>query len=170
MEGEEEKKERESEGTEDDIEKRRRDKGSFSLPHGVEESVWTALEVDLLGTTKKIVQIQTKFVTPPYFVRSSVCPRSLATDLCPTSTADFDTSDDPIDGSIPLRVNETLLHSQSPNEYTMFSYVIAGDPCTTSVKVCELCLYVCVSVMSLCLCSFVCVCECESLSMFMFCI
>ena len=103
------------------------------LPDGVVKSEWTELNVDLLGSAKRIIQIETHFSEPPYIIQSFACPNTTALQSCDRTQFNVTTSD-PMDG-IVLETNVTYFFSQVANTYQSFQYSIKGDACATSVKV-----------------------------------
>jgi hypothetical protein len=103
------------------------------LPLGVEASVWTELNVTLLGTKKRIIQIETRFISSPHFLRSYACPNTSSLVGC-NNTRVLTPLNDTF-GVIPLETNVTFSSSQAPNTYKKFVYLIQGGVCTTNVKV-----------------------------------
>ncbi len=104
------------------------------LPHGVKSSVWTELNVTLLGIKKRIIQIETHFSAVPHMMNSFACPNISALDSCNDDPRMVYQSFDEI-GGIELEMNTPFLGSQSPDTYQTFLYRIKGNICTTNVKV-----------------------------------
>jgi len=106
---------------------------THSLPFGVEKSVWTELNVTLLGEKKRVIQIETHFSSSPHFVKSYACPNTSSLNPCNSSRVNIVVNDN--FDVIPLTENVPYLNSQKPNTYQKYSYVIQRDVCTASVKV-----------------------------------
>jgi hypothetical protein len=100
-------------------------------PLGIEASLWTELNVELLGEKKRIIQIQTHFASSPHILSSHACPNT--TDFGPCDP--LNSTVNVTFGSIPLEKNIPYSNSQNPNTYEKFLYAIQGDPCSTTVKV-----------------------------------
>jgi hypothetical protein len=101
------------------------------LPLGVEKSVWTELNVTLLGKKKRIIQIETQFSTTPNVVKSFGCPNTSALVTCNPQRPSANVTSP----GILLETNVSITRSQSSNTYLTFVYVIQGDACSSSVKV-----------------------------------
>jgi len=106
---------------------------SGPLPLGVESSVWTELNVTLLGERKRIIQIETHFTSSPHLVRSFACPNTSTLETCDNTRLSTPLNDS-FDG-IPLKMNVPYSFSQPSSTYQKYVYFIEGDVCTTNVKV-----------------------------------
>ncbi len=103
------------------------------LPLGVEYSVWTELNVTLLGVEKRIIQIETRFDSSPHLLRSYACPYVSTLDSCNNFQASNQMG--AITGSILLETNASFPSSQTSNSFQKYQYFIQGDVCATNVKV-----------------------------------
>jgi hypothetical protein len=104
------------------------------LPLGIEKSLWTELNVSILGTFKRVIQIETHFTLTPHFVKSHACPDVSALNYCDPLQIDFDSGNKTVHGQ-KLEMNVPFSQAQSPNTYTAFYYEVIGDACTTSIEV-----------------------------------
>jgi hypothetical protein len=109
---------------------------SLPLPDGVEKSAWVEMNVDLLGTNKRVIQIETVFSSSPHILTSHACPKISSLDSCNSSSVSRSSfASDNISGTIHLEAAVPVFNSQNPNTNHRFDYVIQGDICATSVKV-----------------------------------
>ena len=108
---------------------------NFTLPLGVTESVWTELNVTLLGDTKRIIQIETHFENAPHFFTSFACPNITELEACDISIK-RDTSEhiDIVDVT-RLQTGVPFFAEQNANTYRNYSYFVQGSMCTTMAKV-----------------------------------
>jgi hypothetical protein len=111
------------------------DISSISLPEGIEKSVWTELNVTLLGEKKRIIQIETHFTSPPHLMRSYACPSTSSSEDCDNSARGTVRLEN-ISGAIPLEINMAYSASQAPNTYQKYYYRVIGDVCHTNIQVC----------------------------------
>lgn len=118
---------------------------SISLPEGIEKSVWTELNVTLLGEEKRIIQIETHFASAPHLMTSYACPNTSAFGYCDNSAREIVHLND-VPGIIPLEMNMTYSASQAPNTYQKYYYRVIGDVCHTNIQVCVVCKCVCDSI------------------------
>jgi hypothetical protein len=105
-----------------------------SLPSGVESSVWSYLDIKLLGVRKRIIQVETHLSSVPHISKSHGCPRTSLTDSCVASS--WKSSDtNPLIGYTKVDANITYLQRQIANTLEYFVYTVVGEPCTTSIQV-----------------------------------
>jgi hypothetical protein len=105
-----------------------------SLPLGVDKSVWTELNVTLLGESKRIIQIETHFSSPPHILKSYACPN--LTDslyLCDIPRVNV-TVNNSVE-MIPLEKDVSVNNFQDTNTYSYYVYYPQADVCSANVKV-----------------------------------
>ena len=107
--------------------------GNGFVPFGVEESVWTEMNVVLLGEKKRIIQIETHFSSSPHLLKSYACANTSELDLCNNTRVSGHLNE--TFGDIRLEMNVPFENSQNPNTFQKYTYIIQGDVCTTNVKV-----------------------------------
>ena len=105
-----------------------------SLPLGVESSVWTEMNVSLLGVPKRIIQIETRFTSVPHYLSSFSCPLTSSLLSCvpsdPIGVGDGNWSD-----WINVEEGIAIYGSLSANSHRKYVYRVRGDDCETGVKV-----------------------------------
>jgi hypothetical protein len=104
-----------------------------ALPLGILKSEWTELNISILGTPKRIIQIATSFASRPFILKSYSCPNATSLNPC-NQTAD-DNSADILASMTQIFKNLAITSTQSPNTYRNFYYTIDGDICSTSILV-----------------------------------
>jgi hypothetical protein len=107
----------------------------FTLPLGIESSTWTELDISLLGTHHRIIQIETQFTETPHILKSFACPLTDNVILCQSNNLQNISSSNIPSGSIVLEKNTSFFHVQSGNSYQNYVYFVDGIGCTTSIKV-----------------------------------
>jgi hypothetical protein len=109
------------------------------LPAGVEKSLWTELNITLLGERKRIIQIETHFTAIPHLFKSYACPNMSvhAVDSCNNTRENASTIVE--DDVIILDRDSPYFTSQKSNSLKNFRYTIQGDVCTGNVYVCKFC-------------------------------
>ena len=105
----------------------------MELPFGVEKSEWTLLDVTLLGSRKRIIQIETQFTETPHLIQSYACPATSPNSPSDVSSQNWKdvTPSFRMDQAIPLLLNETVTFSQFANTNLTFSYAIQGYQMTS---------------------------------------
>jgi len=91
------------------------------------------MEVFLLGSKKRIIQIETHFSSSPHILESNACPN--VTSLSECNSSNYDLPDNVSSKYQQLTTNVTITKSQFGNTFEHFYYNVEGDPCSTSVKV-----------------------------------
>ena len=101
----------------------------LNLPLGVEESVWTYMDLTLLGSLKRIIQIETKFAQPPHVFKFYGC--SPLTEACTnvTRSANEDLPYQEIVKGTPVT------NQQNANTVTTYAYTVMGVACNNSILV-----------------------------------
>jgi hypothetical protein len=103
------------------------------LPLGIEESVWTELNVSVLGEKKRIIQIETRFQSTPHYLKSYACPSDIGLTPCDDTRIILNATETSevirLENGVPFR------SSQNSNTNQTFAYLIQGGVCNTSVKV-----------------------------------
>jgi hypothetical protein len=111
------------------------DLANYTLPSGVESSVWTELDVSFLGSNKRIIQVETHFSSPPHLLSSYGCPLTDGVSSCdPSFEWDNSSYYNPF-GAIEVMEGVPYSHSQIANTLQMFVYYIRGEVCETAIKV-----------------------------------
>ena len=105
----------------------------MELPFGVEKSEWTLLDVTLLGSRKRIIQIETRFIETPHLIQSYACPETSPISPPDVSRQNWKgvTPSFRKDGAIPLTLNETVTFSQFANTNLTFSCAVEGYQMTS---------------------------------------
>ncbi len=103
------------------------------LPGGVESSVWTELNVTLLGEKMRIIQIETRFESIPHMLSSFVCANS--TKLGNVTNGLHASIGNNSHGYTELKQGMPLTASQSINTNQYFYYLIQGGLYNTAIKV-----------------------------------
>jgi hypothetical protein len=108
---------------------------NYTLPAGVESSVWTELNVSFLGSHKRIIQVETHFSSTPHLLSSHGCPLTPAVSSCDPSFEWGDFTFNSTMGFIELAEGVPYSHSQIANTQQVFVYYLRGEVCETAIKV-----------------------------------